>query len=353
MPSKRLRTALAIAGSLSLLGVAFVVRSRRHVDAGDAPRAMTVQSSGSAVASSSAASVTAAPITTTVAGTAVRTLAWGRGAGEIGLPHEDEAHGETTLRLAAGSDRVVLLDAENDRAVHVGLDGGLGRDVRVPRDARDVALTKDGTLAVLAAEKDDGTVTLLGPDGATRARLPVPPDVAARSRSVLVSGSDVYVETMNGDLTRIGGLDGSRETDAGVAPGRPMRDGRGWLTARIANPESGAVHVYVVERGSLAQRWSRQVTAHVFVEGIFLVDTSAAGTIYLGVTGNVPGAADDATSAELLCLEPEHGTVVGAIDLGVRVGPEAILDAKALDDGGIVYSVFTKDGVRVERRDCR
>lgn len=356
MASKQLRTALALVGSLGLLGLlgaAFVVSSRRHVAPVDAPRTLAVESSGSADAPSSTSAVVPAPAPAASTRASIRTLAWGSGPGQLGLPREDEAHGETPLRLAAGDDGVLLLDAENDRALRVGLDGGLARDVRLPAEARDVAVAKDGTVAVLAANKDDGTVTLLAPDGATRARLPVPPGLAATSRSVLVSGGDVYVEAMNGDLRRIGGLDGSRETDAGVAPGRPMRDGRGWITARIANPESGAVHVYVVEKETLAQRWSRQVTAHVFVEGIFLVDTSAAGTVYLGVTGNVPGAPEDATSAELLCLDPERGAVIGAIDLGVRVGPEAILDAKALDSGGIVYSVFTKDGVRVERRDCR
>lgn len=281
------------------------------------------------------------------------TLGWGRGPGQIGLPAEEEGHGETRLRLAAGGGGVVLLDAENQRLVRLGADGKPGSDVRLPmKEPRDVAITKDGTILLLDADKDRASVSLLGADGAGRGKLPVSPEIAATSRGVMVSGNDVYVESMRGELRRIGDLTGKPDPNAATAPGQPTRDGRGYVTALLPSPDAGFVHVYVVERGSLAQRFSRELRPRLSVEGIFLVDTNASGVIYIGVTGSIPGSGPAAVGAELLCLEPERGEVLGAVDLPVRIGPEAILDAKALDAGGVVYSVFTKLGLRIERHDC-
>jgi hypothetical protein len=68
------------------------------------------------------------------------------------------------------------------------------------------------------------------------------------------------------------------------------------------------------------------------------------------VTGTAPQSED--LVARLVCLESEQGETIGAADLPMNVGPEAVLDAKALDEGGIVYSVFSKGGMRVERQNC-
>jgi hypothetical protein len=304
--------------------------------------------------SSPAAVDHAAPSSPTTAtnGHVVRKLGWGSHAGQIGLPAADEAHGETPFRLAAGADGLALLDNENQRVVRLGHDGQPRSDVRMPiKHARDVAVAKDGSLLLLDADGAQ-SVMLVTPAGAPRGKLPIPNGLAEKSRSLFVAGDDVYVESYKGVLTRVGDVSGNADPNPAEAPGQPTREGRGFVTARIANPESGKVHVYVVERGSLAQRFSREIGSRLFVEGIFLVDTNAAGTIYIGVTGGAPGSTRDAASAQLICLEPEHGEVLGAVDLPVRVGPEAILDAKALDAGGVVYSVFTKEGIVVERQDC-
>jgi hypothetical protein len=289
-------------------------------------------------------------------GSVLARLGWGRGAGRIGAPDEEEGEGETPLRLATDAEgNVVLLDGENDRLVRLGPDGSPRSDVALPvKHPKDVAMAKDGTFLLLDSDPDAarGDVVLVGPDGKTRGKLPIPAELAKTARSVVVSGKDVYVESYRGELTRVGDASGAVDKAPKEAPGQPTRDGRGYLSARLVDEEPGAVHVYMVERDSLEQRFSRQVRPRVLVEGIFLIDTNAAGVIYLGVTGSAGGAAPGTYAAQLLCLEPEHGEVVGSVDLPVTVGPEAILDAKALDSGGVVYSVFTREGIRVERRDC-
>ena len=282
-----------------------------------------------------------------------RTFPWGDGPGRIGLPEEDEAHAENPLRLAAGADGVVMLDDENHRLVRMGHDGSTRSDVRLATRARvrDIAVAKDGSFVALEGDGTGSRVALFTKDGAARGTLPVAPEVAAKSRSVVVSGKDVFVESIHGQITRIGDVAGTADPDAKEVPGIPLRDGRGWLTARITSARKGTLHVYVVERDAgEAQRFSREIRPGLFVDGIPLVDSDASGTIYVIVTGR--GDGEDNERAKLLCIESERGDVVGSVDLAVRIGPEAILDGKALDSGGVVFSVFTKEGMRVERHAC-
>lgn len=344
--------AIAIAGAVALVrGKPAPSPSPAHgVATNGAARTDLGASGGAPVASVESGAATKPAATNHV----LRTLPWGSGPGRVGLPEEDEAHAESPLRLAAAPDGVVLLDDENRRLVRLGRDGKPRADVRLPGDAhaRDVAVAKDGSLFILAGEDADSHVTITTSDGRPRGKLAIDPTIAARSRSVLVSGNDVYVESHRGEITRIGDAAGTPDpkatADADPAPGMPMRDGRGWLTARIPNARTGTLHVYVVERESLAQRFSREIRPGVFVEGIPLVDSDESGTIYVVLTGR----RDDAASATLLCIEPENGEVVGKVDLPIRIGPEVILDGRASGDGGVVYSVFTKEGMRVERHAC-
>ena len=272
----------------------------------------------------------------------VRSLGWGNGPGQIGLARDDEAHGETSLRLAAAADGIAMLDDENHRIVRMAPDGSFRADIRLGAraKARDVAIAKDGSFYVLEGEDENSRVGIFASDGASRGNVALPPEVAKTSRSVLVSGSDVFVESTRGEVTRLG--------DVSPVPGLPMRDGHGWLTARITSARKGTLHVYVVEKGSDAQRFSREIRPRLFVESIPLIDSDANGIIYVVVSG----PRDAVTVSTLLCIEPEHGEVVGSVDLPVRFGSEVILDGKALDAGGIVYSVFTKDGIRLEQQGC-
>lgn len=291
-------------------------------------------------------------------------LSWGKGPGHIGRPSAEEGHGETPLRLAVSADGTAyLLDPENGRIVRVLPDGGAGEDVRLPvREPLDLAVGKDGSLALLSGKDGkDGKVTLAGPDGRARAELALPEDMARAARSVAVRGSDVYVETRNGEHRRVGNVSGGVDPGMPLAPGAPTRDGRAFVTAILPSPDSPDVHVFVIDGATRAQRWSRLVRPAVAVEGIQLADTDASGDVYLIVTGEPRGGggggaegagAEGALAAQLLCLDGERGDVVGAMALPVKLGPENIVDAKALERGGVVFTVASKAGLRVERHDC-
>lgn len=280
-------------------------------------------------------------------------LEWGRGPKRIGKAHGDEGHGETSLRLAVDAQgSAYLLDGANDRVVRLLADGGAS-DVRLPvKDPLDVAVTKEGGLALLSREGRDGRVTLTDANGRPVGTLALPEDVAGRARSVVVSGNDVYVESRSGEHRRVGDVSGVVDPTPTLVPGAPTRDGKAFVTAILPSPSATEVHVFVLERATRTQRWSRLVRPSVAVEGIVLADTDLAGDVYLIVTGKPRGGNEDRERAELLCLESERGDVVGSVALPVELGPEAIADAKVVDGGGVVFTVATRAGLRVERSDC-
>lgn len=278
------------------------------------------------------------------------TLAWGRCPSCLGKPEQGEGQGETPLRLAVDAEgRPLLLDGKNQRALRLGPDGKPAGTVALPFAPRDLTTGKNGELVLLGASQRN--VTVLAANGRLRATLPIPESVAETSRRVVVQGDDVYVESLRGEYVLVGNTQGVAVEHPDVVAGIPMRDGRGWLSVRIVDGQPGGVHVLVVERPSEAQRFSRLLQPSLQVEGIFLVDTGLDGTIYVGLTGNAPGFT--VTEGQLLCLDGVHGQVLGIATVPVSFDTEVVLDGKALDSGGVVYSVQTEAGVRVERLDCQ
>lgn len=278
------------------------------------------------------------------------TLGWGRCPTCLGKPEEDEGHGETPLRLAVDAQGgALLLDSENKRVVRLGADGKPAGTVQLPFVPRDLTVDKNGDLYLLDANRSN--VTVLDERGHTRATVTIPESVADTSRRVVVQGNDVYVESLRGEYILVGNTQGAAVEHPDIVAGVPMRDGRGWLSVRITSGEPSGVHVLVVERPSEAQRFSRLLQPSLEVEGIFLADTSADGTIYVGLTGNAVGST--VTEGQLLCIDGAHGQVLGVVDVPVAFDTEAVLDGKALDGGGVTFSVHTAAGVRVERLDCR
>ena len=291
---------------------------------------------------------------TPAARVAGRMLPFGSGAEAFGRPRDEEGHGPVLNLATDPSGRLTLLDPANRRLLRFDAAGRPLGATRLPGEAADdVGAAADGTLAVLDVH-GAGQVSLLAPDGSALGALPLAgPGLAPESvRGVHVAGEDVYAESYNGEYRRLGDVSGRVDAQRPEVPGQPMRDGRGFLTALLTDASTGAVHVYVLERSTGLQRFSRLLQLGVEVEGLFLVDTSSDGTIYLGVHAVPPGAAPGTRTAQLLCLEPEHGQVTGRADLPVGADG-TIVDGSALDAGGIAYAVWTQDGVRLERHDCR
>jgi hypothetical protein len=80
-----------------------------------------------------------------------------------------------------------------------------------------------------------------------------------------------------------------------------------------------------------------------------MLDTDKLGTIYLATQLDQNGT----EVLILTCLEPLRGFPTGSATLPVNTMPEETFrDLAVLDDGGVIYSVRTEQGVSYQRYDC-
>ena len=277
-------------------------------------------------------------------------LTWGSGPSQFGRPTEEEGQDTGVNMTVDSKGDIVLLDRVNGRILRVAADGKFAGAMPLPNGgAVDVAVAKDGTLAVLGGEQPQ-RVTLLGVDGNVLGSLRAESENGP-FRGVTVAGRDVFAESHSGELVRLGDIQGADDGRHTLPEGRPMRDGHGFLSAVISDAEAGTLHVYVLEGEPLHQRFSRQAQLNLTVEGLFLVDTDAAGVIYIGLTGMAPSTRTPRL-ARLVCFEPQRGNVVGTVDLPIKP-EETIVDAAVPDSGGMSYAVWTRNGLRLVHAECR
>jgi len=165
---------------------------------------------------------------------------------------------------------------------------------------------------------------------------------------VFVDGKDVYVEKEHGPLLRLGTTDG-QPGDRIEVPGRPTRDGLSYIKAGIIEPELGRMYISSVDRKTMQHRFTREYRQGSEIRGILLLDTDKAGTIYLATLLIQNGQ----ETVLLSCHEPLKGIPTGTTVLPVNTMPEETFrDMVVLDEGGVVYSVRTEQGVSYQKYDC-
>jgi len=281
-------------------------------------------------------------------------LPWGSGPTSIGKPTGGDSHGELPMAMGVdGAGNVLLLDTVNGRVLRLDAQGNPLPPIRLPSPhIQDVSVASDGTLALLDTH-DKKSVALLDKEGRSVGELSLVGDTTRDPetlRGVVISGNDVYAESHQGELTRIGDTRGVPDPRRPLAPGVPTKDGRGYLSVQLTDSAAGLIHLMMTDKDSGAQRFSRQLTMPHPVEGIFLLDSDPEGTLYLGLTAL---AEENARWLRLLCFESRTGTLTGKADVPVNPSEETLLEASALSTGGIVYSVWTQAGVRVQRLGCQ
>ena len=287
---------------------------------------------------------------------------WGSGPGQLGRHHPQEGNPEAPMSLAATPrGGILVLDQVNGRIVRFGKDGKVQGTIPVTQQTpQDILVAKDGTTLVLDRLRDK-TVAILDPGtNELKGELPLKgknlPEPGLVTGTFLVDDS-VYVEREHGALVRVGDLSGKADAEQPQLPGRPTRDGRSYVAARISDMREGRLAVYFLDRETGAQRMARELRLQYPLLYITLLDSDLAGIVYVAVVGELPtGKANPASSPgmRMYCLDPVDGRVIGQAELPYSPMPEETFrDLVVLDEGGVIYQYRTQAGITLQRADCR
>lgn len=273
---------------------------------------------------------------------------------QLGHTRPDEANPEAPMSLTVdGKGRMYVLDQVNGRVVRVGADGKPESVIPLKQQeaAQDVAIANDGNVAVLDRYFSK-SVVMYDDKGNPLGEIPLEGEGLEETglvTGVFVDGNDVYVEKEHGPLQRVGTTDGKPVTDRGEIPGRPSRDGQSFINAGVIDVAVGRMYVSAIDRPTMQHRFTRELRHGAEIRGILLLDTDKLGTIYLATLIDQNGT----ESVILTCLEPLKGYPTGSALLPVNTMPEETFrDFAVLDEGGVIYSVRTEQGVSYQRYDC-
>lgn len=272
---------------------------------------------------------------------------WGSGRGELGRSRPKEGNPEGPMSFAHADDELFVLDQVNGRVARYDANGRVRGTFEVTTTTQDLTVARDGTLALLDRLVDKA-VHLVDKNGRPIGQLPLSSDrVGAPGlvTGVFVDGKDVYVEKEHGVLTRIGSTDGSA-ADQRELGGRPSKDGTLLLMA-VLSPLEARVNVNAFDRKLGSLRFARAVTFPRPTRQIMLLDTDMRGTIYLGVLGGSPEL------VHIACLDPSDGRALGRLAVPTSEVPEeSFRDFAVGDDGTIVLSLRTEDGIEYRSAHC-
>ena len=272
---------------------------------------------------------------------------WGSGRGELGRDRPQEGNPEGPMSLVLAGRDLLVLDQVNGRLARYDDKGRLLSTSDAPTTAQDIAVAKDGTVAMVDRLVGK-SITLVDANGRKIGELPLSrvPE-SGLVTGVMVDGKDVYVEKEHGALVLIGTTDGKPADEATELSGRPSKDGALLLTAGLSSKPQGRAYLNAFDRKAQALRFARTILFPRPSQAIVLLDSDAKGTIYLGVAAGDPG------DAHVACLDPGDGHVLGRVVLPLSHTPEeAFRDFTVGDDGTIAFAVRTEDGVQYRTATC-
>lgn len=349
------------AAVVAVLGLLLYVSASRRSDTTNVPDAARAPS---AVASSSVAATTGDPldaepeplapstaVTEGGAGASPSTMLvarWGSARGELGRDRPEEGNPEGPMSLVLAGTDLLVLDQVNGRLARYDAKGRLLSTADAPTTAQDIAVGKDGTVAMVDRLVGK-SVTLVDANGHKIGDLPLGSKAGETGlvTAVVVDDKKVYVEREHGALVLLGGTDGTPATDEERLTGRPSKDGTLLLTAGLASKAQGRAYLNVVDRKTTSLKFARTILFQRPAQAIVLLDSDAKGTIYLGVASGEPG------DAHIACLDPGDGHVLGRIALPMSHTPEeSFRDYTVGSDGTIAFAVRTEQDVRYLTATC-
>ncbi len=350
---------VALVGLVALLAHRFASRADDGKTAGGASSSRASSNGGARITSPSASETAvdanadeapvALPDAAVDAGARVLFAAsWGSGIGKLGRDRPAEGNPEGPMSLALAGRDVLVLDQVNGRLARYDADGRLKGTSDAPTTAQDLAVGKDGTVAMIDRLVGK-TVTLVDANGRKIGELPLGARIAEPGlvTGVVIDGTNVYAEREHGALVLLGSTDGTPTGESTQLAGRPSRDGTLLLTAGISSKGAGRAYLNAMDRRTTTSRFAVQVSFPRPAQAIVLLDSDVKGKIYLGVAAGDPG------DAVVACLDPGDGRVLGKVTLPLSHTPEeSFRDFSVGDDGAIVFAVRGEDGVTYRSATC-
>ncbi len=273
---------------------------------------------------------------------------WGSARGQLGRDRPAEGNPEGPMSLVLAGRDLLVLDQVNGRLARYDADGHLKGTSDAPATAQDLAVGKDGTVAMIDRLAGK-TVTLVDANGRKIGELPLGARVPEPGlvTAIVIDGKDVYAEKEHGALVLLGSTDGTPAGESIQLAGRPSKDGALLLTAGFSSKPAGRAYLNAVNRSTTTLRFARQVSYPRPSHAIILLDSDAKGMIYLGIAAGEPG------QAHIACLDPGDGHVVGRVVLPLSHTPEeSFRDFTVGDDGTIAFAVRGDDGIEYRTSHC-
>jgi hypothetical protein len=274
--------------------------------------------------------------------------------GELGHIRPQEANPEGPKSFALTDDGYVVLDQLNGRLVRYDSHGKAKSTVNVSPTTDDVAVTKDGKMALLDRLVDK-SVSLIDKDGRKLGQLSLEAagiKTTGTTTGVYIDGKNVYAERDHGGLVLLGTVDGQPPAEKAELSGRPSKDGSLLLSSGVVSTKQGTVYLNVFDRAKNTLRFTLKLAFGSVIHQLMFLDSDTRGTIYIGAWIVKPGDKNGDT-VQVLCLSATDGHRLGQTFLPVNQEPEeSFRDFAVEPDGTIVYALRNADGVDYLRATC-
>ncbi len=283
---------------------------------------------------------------------------WGSGQGQLGRTRPAEANPEAASAFTVdASGRLLVVDKVNGRLVRYDRSGQpIGSFASPLRSPQEVLTTPDGSI-LLMDRLADKSVAILDENGRLKGRLPVVGkgvEQGGQTTGLFHDAEGIYVEVDHSQVVRIGDASGNADEARPTLDGRPSRDGKTLLSARLVDRSDGSFSVRAVDRASGETLFQKQIAIGVPVQSIVFLDSDAAGGIYAGVHAGrevEPGQMVD-EAVRIVCLGPKSD-VRGTVVLPANTMPEeSFRDVSVRNDGSILYMERTETGVVIASHHC-
>jgi hypothetical protein len=288
-------------------------------------------------------------------------IPWGTSSGALGKKSPAEGNAEAPMSFAIAPDGVLwVIDQVNDRIVRIGKDGKIIDTIPLSvKGAQDITFAKDGTALVLDRLVDK-RIAILDSNGKPVGSLTLEgtnlPE-GGGATGVFVDKGSVYVEKEHEHLVRVGDTKGTADSERKEIPGRPTRDGTGYIRAWLGEIPGHRAFVTLTNKDPEAMRFTRQINTAMSTMGIVALDSDRNGIIYLGLLMTSVDGEGNPSGAPMLtmyCLESQHGAPIGQMTVPASSGPEETFrEIAVLEEGGAIYMRRDEKGITMVPLDCR